>query len=283
MQTRQVSRAYRVPQCPYESYAERRLISSRAFLSLQLHSRFMIKAQKKLLVLLCHRSLGGDCGLCPWHASMALLDQWAGVRQDGQSPSALDFGMTFLQTTQEECTSYPQLYLFLKRKSANVKNSVWGGRCLGVKTSNFNCIFQILKNSIHTLNTLKHLLFFFSFLVLKAEKKLKQQQKIFPHGQCSLKWPWMLERSPAGCPSGPAGPQSAKRAKVILKSQDIYQQSLLVPSPNKWYYMPLCRLFLFILVSLSNTSITSLSHLLLRDGIVFVCDHTSTQMTQKDT
>lgn len=90
----------------------------------------MIKAQKKLLVLLCHRSLGGDCGLCPWLASMALLDQWVGVRQDGQSPSALNLGMTFLQTSQEECTSYPQLYLFLKRKSANVKKSVCWGKVL---------------------------------------------------------------------------------------------------------------------------------------------------------
>lgn len=56
----------------------------------------------------------------------ALLDQWAGVRQGEQSPSALNLGMTFLQTSQEECTSYPQsrspqLNLFLKRKSANLK------------------------------------------------------------------------------------------------------------------------------------------------------------------
>ena len=51
------------------------------------------------------------------------------------------------------------LTLFLKRKSADLKKKKRKkkARCVGVKTTNFNCIFQILKNSVYAL---KHLEFF---------------------------------------------------------------------------------------------------------------------------
>lgn len=49
------------------------------------------------------------------------------------------------------------LTLFLKRKSADFKKKKKKARCVGVKTTNFNCIFQILKNSVYAL---KHLEFF---------------------------------------------------------------------------------------------------------------------------
>lgn len=57
------------------------------------------------------------------------------------------------------------LTLFLKRKSADLKKErekkkvreKKKARCVGVKTTNFNCIFQILKNSVYAL---KHLEFF---------------------------------------------------------------------------------------------------------------------------
>lgn len=48
------------------------------------------------------------------------------------------------------------LTLFLKRKSADLKKKK-KARCMGVKTTNFNCIFQILKNSVYAL---KHPEFF---------------------------------------------------------------------------------------------------------------------------
>lgn len=93
-----------------------------------LHSRFMIKTQRKadlLLVLLCYLSLQGQW-LCLGTARQALDQRAPGVGQDEESPSVLSFGMTFLQTFQKECTTHPQsrflqLNLFLKRKSANLK------------------------------------------------------------------------------------------------------------------------------------------------------------------
>lgn len=61
------------------------------------------------------------------------------------------------------------LTLFLKRKSADLKKKERErkkkarekkkARCVGVKTTNFNCIFQILKNAVYALKHLK----FFSF------------------------------------------------------------------------------------------------------------------------
>lgn len=88
-------------------------------------------------------------------------------------------------------------------------------------------------NSIHTLNTLKHLLFFFfPFLVLKIEKNIEMLQTTTKDISTWLVQPQAAMDARTQFSRlllNPAGPQSGKRAKVVLKSQNIISNLCLFP------------------------------------------------------